>query len=517
MISLSAIALQDNGEVRRRGWLTAIVALGVALLGILLIYHNAVLGAWHVWTGSAAYNHCFLVIPIALYMGWTRRTWLAGRFPQPNWFALALVALMSLAWLAGAVLGILEIRQFAVLTLIQAVLLATLGWPLYRLLLAPFLYLYFLVPTGEFLIPSLQSFTAQFATHGLQLVGIPVYTDGTIIQIPAGTFAVAEACAGLRFLVAAIAFGVFYACQVYTSLGRRFVFAGVSLVLPVIANGFRAFGLIAAAQLFGSAAAIEADHIIYGWLFFSLVLVVLIYVGHLFAQRDPLAAFPAKESSAMPDPVSPKIARQVVSIAVLGLILAAIGPLLGAGLQARSRTLLPAAALPLPAGWQPVAGSSDWKPKIFQADRTFADTVERGGERLDRFIALYVPHGLSTNLLHSENRVADPDMWRTVSRQTRTVDIEGKKIAVQVTQVATADRRRIIWSFYALDNAVATTVWQVKWHEGTSFLDGKRCASAFVAISEEFSGQNASPRALEDYFAGLRLPRAYFCRRMSKS
>lgn len=514
MISLSISAAEDNGEDRQRKWRITVAALSVAVLGILLVYRNEAVGAWQVWTGSAAYNHCFLVIPIAFYMGWTRRTWLADRTPQPSWFALGLIVAMSLAWLGGAILGVLEIRQFAVLTIIQATLLATLGWPIYRRLLAPFLYLYFLVPTGEFLIPGLQSFTAQFATHGLELVGIPVYTDGTVIQIPAGTFAVAEACAGLRFLVAAIAFGVFYACQVYTSLGRRLVFTGVSLVLPIIANGFRAWGLIVAAEIFGNAAAVEADHIIYGWLFFSLVLVALIYVGHIFAQRDPLAAFPAIEDSGAPDPVSPKIARQVVVAGALCLILAALGPLFAASLKARSDVPLPTAALPAPAGWQLVSGMSDWKPKIFQADRTFADTLQRGADRVDRFIALYVPHGLSTNLLRSENRVANPDIWRTISRQIRTVNLGGRKTAVQITQVAMAGRRRTIWSFYALDNSVATSVWQVKRHEAASFLRRKRCVSAFVAISEELSGPSADPRALEEYFAHMQLPRDYFCGRI---
>src|SRR6185437_3753513 len=105
---------------------------------------------------------------------------------------------------------------------------------------------------------------------GLQLAGIPVFGDGTIIEIPAGTFVVAEACAGLRFLVASVSFGIFYAVLVYRSLSRRVMFIAVSFVLPVIANGFRAFGIVYLAHLSGSAAAVEADHVIYGWGFFAV-------------------------------------------------------------------------------------------------------------------------------------------------------------------------------------------------------------------------------------------------------
>src|SRR5205823_14863287 len=111
-----------------------------------------------------------------------------------------------------------------------------------------------------------------------------------LIAVPAGNFAVAEACAGLRFLIAAVAFGVFYATEIYESRVRRMIFIALSIVVPVIANGFRALGLIAAAEAFGSATAVEADHITYGWIFFSLVLVALIFIGRTFSDRNQPAS-----------------------------------------------------------------------------------------------------------------------------------------------------------------------------------------------------------------------------------
>jgi exosortase len=77
-----------------------------------------------------------------------------------------------------------------------------------------------LVPSGAFLVPALQAFTAHFAVAGLHILSIPVYSTGALIEIPAGTFAVAEACAGLRFLIAAVAFGVFFAILTLGSVHR---------------------------------------------------------------------------------------------------------------------------------------------------------------------------------------------------------------------------------------------------------------------------------------------------------
>ena len=83
--------------------------------------------------------------------------------------------------------------------------------------------------------------------------------------------------------MASVAFGVFYAVQVFRSPWRRILFVALSLVAPVIANGLRVFGLIYAAEWVGNPTAALADHLIYGWIFFSLVLVALVFVGRRFA------------------------------------------------------------------------------------------------------------------------------------------------------------------------------------------------------------------------------------------
>src|SRR4029077_461187 len=105
------------------------------------------------------------------------------------------------------------------------------------------------------------------------------------IDVPAGKFVVAEACAGLRFLIASVAFGVFFAVITYRSRWRRIAFIGLSVVVPIIANGARAFGIIYAAEIVGSPAAVMADHVIYGWGFFSAILVLLTLLGRSFADR----------------------------------------------------------------------------------------------------------------------------------------------------------------------------------------------------------------------------------------
>src|SRR5260370_26191690 len=147
----------------------------------------------------------------------------------------------------------------------EVVVLVALGPRVLWLLLAPLVFLFFLVPSGAFLVPTLQKITAQISIAGLELLHIPVFSDGVMIEIPEGTFEIAEACAELRFLIASIVFGCFFAVLMYRSVIRRALFITLSLVVPLAANGMRALGIIVLAHLGSSPAAVEADHVLYSW------------------------------------------------------------------------------------------------------------------------------------------------------------------------------------------------------------------------------------------------------------
>ncbi len=260
------------------------LALGLGLAAFAVLFWSEGRAAVGIWEASTAYNHCFFVIPIALYLMWDRRDDVVGKIAQPMPKAAWLMVPLVLAWLLVERLGIMEGQQLIVITMVEVLFLTCLGWQLWWTLSAGLLYLYFLVPFGYFLTPWLQTVTAHFTDVGLTVLGISHYTDDLIIEISAGRFLIAEACAGLRFLIASVAFGVLYACLIYRSPGRRVMFFAASLVIPVVANGFRALGIVTLGNILGSAEAAAADHLIYGWIFNSFVILLLILAGLPFRE-----------------------------------------------------------------------------------------------------------------------------------------------------------------------------------------------------------------------------------------
>lgn len=275
------LALTDT----RTTWRPALVALCLGVACWAALFWPECQAAVGIWITSTAYGHCFLIIPMALYLAWDRRALLTGIAARPT-PAFALLALpVAAVWLLAERLGIMEGRQIAAIAGLEVLALTVLGWRLARVLAAPLVFLFFLVPFGAFFTPWLQAITARITEIGLTVLRIPHYVDSLVIEIPEGTFFVAEACAGLRFLIAAVAFGVFFALLNYRSPGRRVAFMVASIAIPIFANGLRALGIVVLGHILGSAEAGAADHLIYGWVFFSIVMLLLVAAGMPFREE----------------------------------------------------------------------------------------------------------------------------------------------------------------------------------------------------------------------------------------
>ena len=314
-----------GSSVLRLPYATAIIC--TALLAAM--FSPEITAAFRVWSSSTAYGHCFLIAPIAAWLAWERRSRLAVVAPEPNPIVAILIVPCLLAWCAADRLGVMEGRQFAALGTVWVAALACLGPSLVRAMAVPLAYLIFLVPFGAFIVPTLQHVTAVSVDCGLAALDIPHVVDKTTIEIPEGTFRVAEACAGLRFLIASIAFGALYAATMYRSKGRRLLFLAASIIVPIIANGLRALGIVLLGHFRGSAEAGAVDHVVYGWLFFSVVILALVALGLPFredgADRRPfaLAASPGKGNSLLAGAAC--------------LVLAGLGPACAALLDDRAR------------------------------------------------------------------------------------------------------------------------------------------------------------------------------------
>ena len=470
-----------TGSAVAPGWRQALVFIGLAALVFGLTFRRDIGGAVRVWIDSTAYNHCFLIVPLVGFLLWERRAVIASVSPSPTLWPLIVMPLLSALWLVAAILDIQEARQLLLVAMFEVVLLVGLGPRVFWLLLAPLLFLFFLVPSGAFLVPTLQKITAQITIVGLELLRIPTFSDGFMIEIPEGTFEIAEACAGLRFLVASIVFGCFFAVVMYQSTVRRALFIALSVSVPIIANGLRALGIIVLAHLEGSATAVEADHVLYGWFFFTLVIIILIAIGMTFAQKID-RSIPLRLTR-WSNPSAWRVATTIPAAVALALI----GPAYAARLNALyPPSPLPVAEAPIVAApWRAVpSAAADWHPVVNGADREFLDGFEAAGSGVVvRFVALYRLRASGDALTTTGNRLADDNRWHVAAYGRSEVNFAGQPTPVASTEIVSGQRRRLVWSFYVVDGRIATGLIEVKLLRARAVLLQRAPVAAFVAIS----------------------------------
>ena len=255
----------------------------------------------HQWWDIDTYSHILLVPPIVAWLTWLRRDELA-QLPAVGWWPGLVWTLFGLAvWLAGRFADINTISQGGAVLALQGAVLAILGLRAGLVLAFPLAYLLVLVPFGGEFIPALQMITAEIATALTRLSGIETVAAGIHIDTPAGLFIVAEECSGVKFLIAMLALGLLVAHSCFSSWSRRCWFLLACVVVPIVANGIRAWATIFIAQYVGAEAAGSFDHIVYGWFFFGIVIAIVLGVAWRWFERDPEeAGWSAADVAAMP-------------------------------------------------------------------------------------------------------------------------------------------------------------------------------------------------------------------------
>ena len=105
------------------GWRPALAVLLLGLAVLLAVFWEEGAAAVRIWDTSTAYNHCWLIAPIAAWLAWQRRHRLALIAPAPAPLLALLAIPPALAWLVAERLGIMEGRQLTAWALAQVFVL----------------------------------------------------------------------------------------------------------------------------------------------------------------------------------------------------------------------------------------------------------------------------------------------------------------------------------------------------------------------------------------------------------
>lgn len=487
----------------RGEWRQALVGLGVLWGAILLLFGHDARDMARIWWTSSTYGHCLFIVPLIGWLVWQRRAGLAALRPRAWAPALLWLAGGGVVWLLGDAAGLAVLRHGALILMAQGAVGATLGPAVVRGLLFPLFYAFFLVPVGSELEPVLQLTTARIAVRLLDLLHVPTHIEGIFITIPNGYFKVAEACSGAKFLVAMTAYGVLVGNVCFRSWWRRAAFLAGALAVCLLANGVRAFATIYVAYRTTVDAAVGFDHVVYGWLFFALVMVGVMAAAWPFFDRRPGdPAFDAGALAAMPVRAAPRAALLGGALALL--IAAPVWSLASA--RAGAVALRPP-ALPVVAGWHRVATPPryPWAPHYAGADyRVQGRYADDNGHIVDLALVTYGRQAEGRELIGFGQGASGPDNdWSWSSPAWAPANARGEVI------VAPGAITRGVVSFYRVGTGGLTgSEGRVKLDTLAARLLGRDQRAVAVLVSAEDREGAPAGGAIRAFLAALGDPAA---------
>ena len=155
---------------------------------------------------------------------WRRRHFIHGVPIASSLIGIVIGLGAGAAWLLGELASVDAVSQFAFVGMLVGLVWAVMGTAVVRTYAFPIGFLFFMVPFGEFLFPTMMDWTTHFIIWAVRASGVPVYAEGYNLVIPSGRWQVVEGCSGVRYLMASIVVGSLYAYLNYRSTQKRLLF-----------------------------------------------------------------------------------------------------------------------------------------------------------------------------------------------------------------------------------------------------------------------------------------------------
>ena len=492
-----------------RQWRQAFPALVLLIAWTLFLYRETAIAMVTIWSRSETFTHGFLVPPIVLWLVWRQRRAIAALPPQPMVGAFVFVGGAAFAWLLGDLVAVNAVTQLTLVALLVLAVPAVVGLQVTRLIIFPLGFLFFCVPIGEFLMPQLMEWTANFTVLALRLSGIPVYREGLQFVIPSGNWSVVEACSGVRYLIASLTVGTLFAYLNYQSTKRRVMFVIVSILVPVFANWLRAYMIVMLGHLSGNKLAAGVDHLVYGWLFFGVVIMLMFIIGARWAEPDSVAN--VGSASSRPQRHTVTATKLWLTVAGFGVLVALPHAALWAIDRGETTGALPfSAPAALAADWQTGAPEAPgFKPAFQNPSAEINANYASNGRNVGLYLGYYQHQNYMRKLVSSDNVLVtsnDPH-WAQVTSASRDVSLNGNLVAVRTAELrGTAlsaqanDARLAVWQIYWINGTLTSSDYLAKVYSTVQRLTGRGDNSAAIIIYTSKDQPGGGDAVLESFF-----------------
>ena len=429
----------------------------------------------NVWNESKTYEHGMLIMPIVLWLIWRKREAIKLAPMMVSFIPVLLMIFPAILWMLGNAAEIALFEHIALIFCLQLLIWFALGSAKASVIRFPIFYLLFCIPFGDELIPTLQLVTADIAVFFVQKSNVPIYRDGLFLSIPNGMFEVAEACSGIRFLISSVALGFLFAYLNFIKRWKQIFFIGFSFIFPIIANGIRAYGIVMIGHLSDMQHAVGADHLLYGWFFFSMVILVIFFMAIKFADEN------------IETPINWTCIRHRTFIPAQANLLAVIFALILSLQWLWLRNLANRDATPI----NPIALASDfteiqhsdWGVRFPNAEQSVLATIPNSNSEV--YVASAKVRFGGSDFISHANRLYDMESWTLVSQKSKQ-ELNGNEVGIaNIVDNKGTNRQLTYW--YCIDEYCSQNRSKIKLLESFYVVANKSAELKFTAILSKYN------------------------------
>ncbi len=281
------------------------------------------------------YSHGWLIPLASGWLIWQRRAQLRACQPRASLWGLSLLIPSLCVHVAATSLQLNFASGFAMLGTLWGLAWTLWGWPTFRMLRVPLLFLLFMIPLPSILLIAasfqLKLAAAAMATHVLDFFGMAAQQAGSSIHLPGLTVIVDDTCSGLRSLISLIALTTLWA-SLMGPVARRWhtlVVVAASVPIALAANMVRILFLVLISAIYGPEAGQGFVHYGSGFVVFGVALVLLAWLSRRLirssgpALRQPAELSPPGVIASRTGTIHPPVVPYPALIAVLLVMLSA--------------------------------------------------------------------------------------------------------------------------------------------------------------------------------------------------
>ncbi len=219
------------------------ILLAVAAAASAVLFWPTLSGLWDVWMEDPDFSHGLVIVAVSGVLLYARRHELGTLTARRSLVGLGFLLFCLLLYATGHRTMTNTIERLAVWGVIVGSLWFLFGAIFLRSRPFPYFYLLLCIPPPFFILSpvrlALKNFATRLASDALVLIGIPARPEGNILAIAEHRLEVADACSGIRSLMAITATAILLAYLFRMGFLKGTLLTAAAIPITVLVNVLR--------------------------------------------------------------------------------------------------------------------------------------------------------------------------------------------------------------------------------------------------------------------------------------